>query len=234
MYDSVPELTDALISELSVRASSSGWSARENPQLLRENDRGAIESLLLDQSTTSVVGRPDERLPAFRRALDLQPASLSLLLCGLDADKPADAYRAALWWTGLVRSELAPTKRSDLHLFLVAPRGTSSQAAWQGHRSRYESDERFCRKFVWLPSQDPSRDEIDAFLDRTFLAKPWQSPSVAPQSLDPVERLLQEAYRGGLLHPDEVSQWITRLGQPDTTGGQQVADELVRILEARQ
>jgi P-type conjugative transfer protein TrbL len=40
---------------------------------------------------------------------------MSVLICGLDAAQPEDAYRAALWWTGLVRSDISPTRRSDLH-----------------------------------------------------------------------------------------------------------------------
>lgn len=174
----------------------------------------------------------DEELPRFRRAFDLQPASLSLLVCGLDAEYPDRSYRAALWWAGLVRSRSTPVRRSDLHLLLIAPPGTDQQAAWRGRRSRFESDERFCLKFVWLPSLKPEVKEISGFLDRTFLAEPWASESAEPRSLDPLERLVDDIGDSSSLTRDEARRWIARLGATDETGFQQMAEDLVDLLES--
>jgi hypothetical protein len=173
-----------------------------------------------------------ERMPEFRRAYDLQPVSLSILLCLLDAADPEDSYRAALWWTGLVRSEMEPARRSDLHLFLIAPAGTNDEPGWRARRSRIESDERFCRKFLWLPSRVPDGAEIGSFLNRTFLAQPWSGNSVEPRSLDPLEQLVN-ANVNSTLTPSEVRLWVTRLASLDEIRIQQIAEDLVGILEKK-
>jgi hypothetical protein len=112
--------------------------------------------------------------------------------------------------------------------------GTSDTPRWRERRSRIESDERFCRKFVWLPSREPSDPEIGAFLDRTFLAQPWAGESAEPRSLDPLERLVEEASGGGtLLTPAEARRWIARLGLVATTGTHQIAEDLIGILEGK-
>src|SRR5678816_923449 len=108
------KLANDFESALRNRASRCDWLLTANRALLRDSS-ASIDDLLSETSET----RP---LPEFRRAFDLQPASLSLLLCALD--ETLDSYRAALWWAGLIRSEIPPSKRSDLHLFLIAPRGT--------------------------------------------------------------------------------------------------------------
>jgi hypothetical protein len=116
-------------------------------------------------------------------------------------------------------------------LFLIAPRGKADQPEWHGHRSEIEADERFCRKFVWLPSSEPRPAEIGAFLDRTFLSRPWDAESAEPSSLDPLERLATDAYSNGRLTQEEARLWIERLGALDAGGSQQLADDLVAILE---
>jgi len=227
MDEALRNLVEALEGELRGRASSFGWIPTESPQLLREAPAGTGVERLLEGLSSDLPDPTRERLPEFRRALELQPASLGVLLCGLDAKSPDESYRSALWWTGLVRSELVPSRRSDLHLFLVAPIGTINDPRWQGRRSRIESDERFCRKFVWLPSSAPDPAEIGNFLDRTFLARPWTGETAEPRSLDPLERLAEEAGTKSLTN-DETRKWIARLGSLD--GIQQIAEDLATIL----
>jgi len=232
MDNRLPALADALETELRGRAGRYGWSTVTSPEALLEGNDLGIDSVLhalpLQSSNTC-----DEELPTFRRAFDLQPASLSLLLCGLDGDHPDRSYRAALWWAGLVRSRSTPIKRADLHLFLIAPPGSDQQVIWKGRRSRFETDERFCRKFVWLPSREPKAWEIDAFLDRTFLAEPWNSQSAEPRSLDPLERLVDDIGVDSSLTSDEARRWIARLGAAHENGFQQMAEDLVAILEGK-
>jgi hypothetical protein len=233
MDKDLPALAAALERELGSRAERCNWVATPSAQLLRASDEGdAIETLLAALPDAPTEVRSPDRLPDFRRAIELQPASIGLLICGLDAVKPEDSYRAALWWTGLVRANIAPSRRSDLHLFLIAPKGTHAQAEWQGRRSRIESDERFCRKFVWLPSLDPNRAELETFLDRTFLAQPWVGDSAEPRSLDPLERLVEETSSNSLSR-DEARGWVARLGSADVSGMQQIAEDLVGILEGK-
>ncbi len=229
--DELQSLLEALEQEMRERAARFGWTPSASPQLLRDiSTRTGVEGLL-EGLSADPPAPVRERLPEFRRAFELQPASLGILMCGLDAMKPWESYRSALWWTGLVRSELVPSRRSDLHLFLVAPRGTSVQPLWQGCRSRIESDERFCRKFVWLPSSQPDQTEIGTFLDRTFLAQPWTGETAEPRSLDPLERLAEDASTQNL-SPEETRKWIARLASLD--GVQQIAEDLASILEVKE
>ena len=233
MADAFPELADLLLTELSRRATEHGWSVVANAS---HSDFGERNDLGIDPVLDALAERPatasGEVLPLFRRAFDLHPASLSLLVCGLDGDRPDQAYRAALWWAGLVRSRITPVRRSDLHLFLIAPAGTDKTPSWRGRRSRFESDERFCRKFVWLPSCDPSPQEIGGFLDRTFLAQPWGGESAEPRSLDPLERLIEDLGSKSLT-ADEARRWIARLGAMGDSGFQLMAEELVAMLNGK-
>jgi hypothetical protein len=134
-------------------------------------------------------------------------------------------------WTGLVRTDLAPAYRSDLHLFLIAPRGANDDAGWRGRRSRIESDDRFCRKFLWLPSNEPNETEIGTFLDRTFLATPWEGESASPLSLDPLERLIDEFHSPNITR-EETQAWIERLEAFDGASGGTagIAEALVEVI----
>jgi hypothetical protein len=232
MVETLNTLAEALELELRERAQKSGWSLTENQQL-RERSRDGVETILdaLPRDTTDVP-RPELRMPAFRRALELQPASIAVLLSGLEPTVPEESYRAALWWAGLVRSAISPVRRSDLHLILIAPAGTSDEPSWQARRGLYEADERFCRKFVWLPSQAPQRDEIGSFLDRTFLARPWEAQSAEPSSLDPLQSLVEEVGSDRNLTVAEAQSWIRRLSVPLDPGElPRLAEELVAMLE---
>jgi hypothetical protein len=171
----------------------------------------------------------DFEVPRFRRAMELSPAAVSILVCGLDGEATDASYRSALWWTGLVRSGIAPSRRSDLHLFLIAPSGSRDNHEWRAKRSRIESDERFCRKFVWLPSSAPEPAEIGTFLDRTFLAKPWEGNPAEPRSLDPLEQLLQ-GFSSPNMSSEEAQAWINRLSLLDSVGVSGIAEDLVAII----
>jgi hypothetical protein len=227
MDSALPALADALEHELAARAQRCGWSTTPSDALVRTTVKSALDPKFALGTASDV---PDGfELPRFRRAMELSPAALSILVCGLDADAMEASYRSALWWTGLVRSDISPSRRSDLHLFLIAPRGSLDDLAWRGRRSRIESDERFCRKFVWLPSSQPKSDEIDTFLDRTFLAKPWEGESAAPLSLDPLERLLDE-FSSTNISREEAQAWINRLSVLDSAGVSGIAEDLVAII----
>lgn len=228
---SVRELADALELEVRDRAQRWRWSVTENVQL-RERNRDGIETILdALPRPSSASARVEPQPPRFRRALELKPASVAVLLSGLDSSNTEDSYRAALWWAGLVRSEITPARRSDLHLILIAPAGTFDEPSWCARRGLYEADERFCRKFVWLPTETPSPSEIGTFLDRTFLARPWEAQTAEPSSLDPLQSLVEEAPADVHLTPDETRRWIARLGALDAGGLPKLAEDLVALLE---
>lgn len=229
MDDSLPDLAEALEQELRARAMLYGWTAVTNPQLVEAGNASLMTLLAaLPHSTPPLPPRPP---PRFRRAIELQPSSLNLLVCGLDDADFIHSYTSALWWTGQARVAIPPGKRSDLHLFLIAPTGTRDSPEWHGRRSEIETDERFCRKFVWLPSAAPEPAEIEVLLDRTFLAQPWDANSAQPTALDPLERLVSDEYKGDLLTREEARDWLARLGTIDAGGSPQLAEDLVAILE---
>lgn len=216
------------------RAERAGWSLVESSALGRTGGAQGVDSLVSAlpgavEGATPGLGQ----LPPYRRAFEMPPASVGFLVCGLESANPDDSYAAALWWTGLVRLDLPPSKRSDLHLFLVAPPGSANDPEWQGRRSQIESDERFCRKFVWLRSEVPSETEVSAFLDRTFLSEPWTGKGADPTALDPLEALIGDGYQSALLSAGEARLWVKRLGAAELTGMPQLADDLVAILEGK-
>lgn len=232
MVDTFLALTDVLEHELFRRAERCGWSPTPSAQLLRSEGSEGLQSLLAALPNLPASAHFQGQLPRRRRAFELRPADLSLLLCGIDSANIDESYREALWWTGLVRSDLTLSKRGDLHLFLIAPQGTREDPAWLARRSRIESDERFCRKFLWLPSTEPNLEEVAAFLDRTFLAHPWEGRSAEPRSLDPLEQLLDHASTGVQLSANELRHWLATLGATDASAGQQLAEALVGHLDA--
>lgn len=227
MDSALPHLAEALEGALMERARLCGWAAEPSEALVQTTGDRGLDGLFELHSRPAETG--EFEVPRFRRAIELSPAAVSILVCGLDGEGTDSSYRAALWWTGLVRSGIAPSRRSDLHLILIAPSGSRDSPEWRGRRSRIESDERFCRKFVWLPSPTPEPAEIGAFLDRTLLAKPWEGNPAEPRSLDPLEQLLQ-GFSSPNISSDQAQAWINRLSQVDSAGFAGIAEDLVAII----
>jgi hypothetical protein len=91
-------------------------------------------------------------------------------------------------------------------------------------RSRVEADERICRKHVWLPAHETSAAQ---FLDTTFLARPWQRDALTPQSLDPIQRLME---RAGL--PSHLATaWVAALSRAEGTRAEDIAEVLAGLYE---
>ncbi|WP_321903926.1 ABC-three component system middle component 1 [Paraburkholderia tropica] len=72
----------------------------------------------------------------------------------------------------IARSWLA-AEAPNLQLFLIGPQGAFSRSDWRQLASEIEADDRTCRKLVWLFDQAPTVDDAEAFLTRTFVARPW-------------------------------------------------------------
>ena len=118
-------------------------------------------------------------------------------------------------------------------MLLVAEPGSATSTTWRERRSCIEADERFCRKFVWLPSPSPAQSEIGAFLDRTFLAQPWNSESAIPSSLDPFDGLAETNLSTSLTQ-EEARQWLARLASAEASSPSQLADDLIALLEQKE
>lgn len=61
----------------------------------------------------------------------------------------------------------------NLHLFLAAPAGASSEPDWRQLAAEIEADDRVCRKLIWLFNDLPTVGSAREFLERTFIARPW-------------------------------------------------------------
>ena len=72
----------------------------------------------------------------------------------------------------IARSWLA-FEAPNLQLFLIGPPGALSRSEWRQLAAEIEADDRTCRKLVWLYDQTPTVDDAEAFLARTFVARPW-------------------------------------------------------------
>jgi hypothetical protein len=72
----------------------------------------------------------------------------------------------------IARSWLA-TEAPNLQMFLIGPPGAYSRSDWRQLAAEIEADDRTCRKLVWLFDQAPTSDDAEAFLTRTFVARPW-------------------------------------------------------------
>lgn len=72
----------------------------------------------------------------------------------------------------IARSWLA-AEAPNLQLFLIGPQRAFSRSDWRQLASEIEADDRTCRKLVWLFDQVPTVHDAEAFLTRTFVARPW-------------------------------------------------------------
>lgn len=70
-----------------------------------------------------------------------------------------------------MRKSLKATPSSDLYVMLAAPYGSADNSEWNTLAAEIERDDRLARKHVWLP--DDAGENFDAFIETTFLARPW-------------------------------------------------------------
>lgn len=157
-----------------------------------------------------------------------------VLLGELDSDPEPKAVRAQLRRyhnrLALDRSFLGPAAE-DLLLILVGPGGSADDETWQERRAAVERDAFVCRKLVWLPPEDDAPADAEAFLSRTFLARPWRAAAGATEGdadLDRMARIAERITAEGL-SPDEAARWVDILSAPaDDTD---ILESLVDALE---
>jgi hypothetical protein len=110
-----------------------------------------------------------DRMPVLLGALDAAASTRR----GLQ-----DTLRRYRNQAAIARSWLAD-EAPNLQLFLIGPIGSAGVSNWRQLAAEAEADDRICRKLVWLPQSQPTIEDAESFLGRTFLAKPWIS---APDS----------------------------------------------------
>ena len=139
---------------------------------------------------------------------------------GEEADQVAvvDTLRRYRNQATIARSWLGADAQ-DLHLFLIGPAHGRTSLWWRDLARQVESDDRVCRKLVWLPSATPTLESAAEFLSRTFLAAPWKRlAGDSAQRLD---------YLSSIPVPAE---WLSVLSD-DTLSADQLVERLVEVTE---
>jgi hypothetical protein len=79
----------------------------------------------------------------------------------------------------IARSYVPPQHIVDMHLLLVFEGDLTAENA--ASIDRLERDEAICRKLVYVPGPAPETT-MDPFLERTFLARPWDDKALGSKS----------------------------------------------------
>ena len=210
-----------LVSEIFARAKHASWQISQEGSL---ENAAELHSNALLRALEAAPSQEQYKLPEHRVAL-LVRGCVRLLITAIDEESEfLSACRGALWWAGAVRGSLHPISRADLHLFIVASFSPGKEESALRDRSRIEADERICRKHVWLPALET---RVADFLDATFLARPWQRDQLLPQSLDPLQKLVETAG----LPSNMATAWVNALSSMDDLRTDVVAEVLSSLYE---
>jgi len=145
-------------------------------------EAGAVElvgsrfnsEVLSEAVSRSSIARHDDDLPSAAYAVRIDDipvliGELSGTALRASIEPQLRRYRNQ---TIIARSWLA-AEAPNLQLFLIGPPGAFSRSDWRQLAAEIEADDRTCRKLVWLFDQVPTVDDAEAFLTRTFVARPW-------------------------------------------------------------
>lgn len=102
-------------------------------------------------------------------------AGLPPAVNGVGAAAEAALERALEVWRSVPGMGVA-----DIYLLFAGPWRSDHDAEWEALAGGIERDQRVCRKLVWLPDEDGGN--LERFLGRTFLARPWDEVESAGAS----------------------------------------------------
>lgn len=167
------------------------------------------------------------------RAAVLKCRYHSVVIGALSNLKEADdQFHSALLLAYELRAK--PEHRHDLTLFLATPFGSIHECEWRQRARQFESDDLVCRKLVWLPPAGPEEigPSCDAFVARSFLARPWhrvERRTVSPDFFETLKKsLFVRMGDGGEIDPDLLTKWLPILmTYHDTDDKEDLVDQLV-------
>ena len=125
----------------------------------------------------------------------------------------------------------------ELHVWIVTPPGAGASPAWGALRLEFARDTYTCPKSVWVPGPDPSvwADEASAFVDTTFLARPWATAGTGEDSqLDDLGSSLRKKgkTRTADLYDRLIPNWNSQLSEAeDAAHLDETARSLLRVVE---
>lgn len=131
----------------------------------------------------------------------------------------------------IARSYMRPAEVINAHLFLCATE--SGVGDWESIVDIAERDESVCRKVVWVPALDDLDKSFDAFVARTFLARPWDSDdAVLDAPLDHNSHVVQSALIAAGLDPAMAMRW-EQLIDKTTDDPDVLVAKLVALMELK-
>jgi hypothetical protein len=145
---------------------------------------------------TEVLRSASGRSPSQRHEKDL-PSSVAafridgtpLLIGGISGPPTmavvADQIRRYRNQAAIAQSWLG-REGPNLQLFLIAPEGALGHPlrSWLQVAATIEADDRICRKLIWLFDGPPTVQSALQFLERTFVATPWDKEERIKAQLD--------------------------------------------------
>lgn len=131
----------------------------------------------------------------------------------------------------IARSYMRPAEVINAHLFLCATE--SGVGDWESIVDIAERDESVCRKVVWVPALDDLDKSFDAFVGRTFLARPWDGgDAVLDAPLDHNRNVVQSALVTAGLDPAMAMRW-EQLVDKNTDDPDVLVAKLVALMEPK-
>ncbi len=175
---------DDFVQRLEASAAEAGWKSERVDKFLSTKFRGRTDD--------SVLSLAD-------KAAGLRLGSFPILAAVIELEDVARMQADLKRLHGqmvIARSFMRSEEIINAHILLCA-RETSSQYDWRKVIDVAERDETVCRKLVWNWGSGTLDASYDAFIERSFLAKPWADSAARPgATLDRTDslslRILQE------------------------------------------
>ena len=131
----------------------------------------------------------------------------------------------------IARAYMRPPEVINTHLFLCATE--SGVGDWESIVDIAERDESVCRKVVWVPALENLDQSFDAFVARTFLARPWEGgDAVLDAPLDHNRNVVQNALVAAGLDAAMAVRW-EQLVDKNTDDPDVLVEKLVALMESK-
>lgn len=195
-----------------------GWIAAERSELVSPRFRG--------NSDDSEALRPTD---ARGFMLGLYPV-LAVPLPLASAELVNASLRAAHNQMIIARSYLSSAQVIDAHIFFVAVEPFGD--LWVQHIDAVERDETVCRKLVWMPDMQNSDVSFAAFVERSFLSRPWaEALELMDAPLDQNEQLVEAVLLEKGLGPAAARAWVGLAGSSEDDA-EALVEQLVDAMDA--
>jgi hypothetical protein len=219
-------MIDELCTRLMKAARAIGWAAADEPSYVSKRFRGRDEDV-------------EVLLPPSARGLRLGRYPVLVSTIALDSSEAVvQQLQTVHNQMVLARSFMRAHEVIDAHIFLVASPPTKT-ADWVQLIDLVERNESVCRKIVWLPHSLDMDQSYQNFVDRTFLAQPWNATNVQDNApLDQNEKLVQRVLEQQGLSAAAAAEWVSladrNLDLEQPLDSDEFVDQVVAAMEKLQ